>query len=209
MIETILFDLDGVLVDATEIHYNALNNALEEVAGFRISRSDHIEIYNGLPTKTKLNKLVDLERITHEQIEAIYGLKQKYTMQQIKSLLTYDREKVLMLKMLKEDGYQVGCVTNAIGQTAIEMLTRTGQLEYMDVFINNQDVIHCKPNPAPYLMAMSVLGVSPKKTLIVEDSEKGFMSATSANAHVMKVDGPHEVTYENIRKLIKGINETG
>ena len=42
MIKAILFDLDGVLVDACDWHYLALNRALDEVVGFTISREDHV-----------------------------------------------------------------------------------------------------------------------------------------------------------------------
>jgi beta-phosphoglucomutase len=53
MIKAILYDLDGVLVDTTEWHYDALNEALMEVAGFTIERNEHLNIFNGLPTKKK------------------------------------------------------------------------------------------------------------------------------------------------------------
>ena len=54
MIKAILYDLDGVLVDATEWHYESLNESLYEVAGFRLSRQEHLSSFNGLPTKKKL-----------------------------------------------------------------------------------------------------------------------------------------------------------
>ena len=56
MIKAVIFDLDGVLVDATEWHYEALNNALA-LFGFNIDRNMHFSEYNGLPTKEKLKRL--------------------------------------------------------------------------------------------------------------------------------------------------------
>ncbi len=50
MIKCILYDLDGVLVDATEWHYESLNYALKDVAGFIIKRDEHISTFNGIPT---------------------------------------------------------------------------------------------------------------------------------------------------------------
>ncbi len=55
-ITAVLFDLDGVLVDATEWHYEALNRALG-LFGYSISRHDHLSTYNGLPTRKKLEML--------------------------------------------------------------------------------------------------------------------------------------------------------
>ena len=57
MIEAILFDLDGVLVDACDWHYESLNSALISSGYNPISREDHIEKFNGLPTKVKLSML--------------------------------------------------------------------------------------------------------------------------------------------------------
>ena len=54
MIKAILYDLDGVLVDATEWHYESLNIALKEIAGFIIERSEHVSTFNGIPTKKKM-----------------------------------------------------------------------------------------------------------------------------------------------------------
>ena len=54
MIKAILYDLDGVLVDATEWHYESLNSALKEICGFIINRDEHISTFNGIPTMKKL-----------------------------------------------------------------------------------------------------------------------------------------------------------
>ena len=53
MIKAIIFDMDGVLIDAKEWHYEALNNALQ-LFGYKISREDHLATFDGLPTREKL-----------------------------------------------------------------------------------------------------------------------------------------------------------
>jgi beta-phosphoglucomutase len=55
-IKAIIFDMDGVLVEAKEWHYKALNRALE-LFGYQISRYDHLTTYDGLPTSKKLEML--------------------------------------------------------------------------------------------------------------------------------------------------------
>ena len=60
MIKAIIFDMDGVLIDAKEWHYEALNRALS-LFGLSISRYDHLTTYDGLPTKKKL-EMLSLER---------------------------------------------------------------------------------------------------------------------------------------------------
>ena len=79
MIKCVLFDLDGVLVDACEWHYEALNLALQEVAGIMIERSEHESTFNGLPTKTKLNILTDQGRLDASDHDAVWSKKQDST----------------------------------------------------------------------------------------------------------------------------------
>ncbi len=55
-IEAVVFDMDGVLIDAKDWHYHALNRALAHF-GYSISRGDHLSTYDGLPTRHKLEML--------------------------------------------------------------------------------------------------------------------------------------------------------
>ena len=59
-IKAVIFDMDGVLIDAKEWHYEALNRALGNY-GYCVSRSEHISIYDGLPTRSKLQLLTERE----------------------------------------------------------------------------------------------------------------------------------------------------
>ena len=69
MIKTIIFDLDGVLIESKEIHYKALNAALP--MNYRITYEEHLSTYDGLPTKKKLDMLTlekDLPLDLHMEI---------------------------------------------------------------------------------------------------------------------------------------------
>ena len=57
MIKVIIFDLDGVLVDTKQIHFEALNNALKKFKFKEISIDDHVKFFDGLPTNEKLKIL--------------------------------------------------------------------------------------------------------------------------------------------------------
>lgn len=78
MIKAIIFDMDGVLIDAKDWHYEALNRALR-LFGCEISRYDHLATFDGLPTKEKLN-LLSKERHLPEKLHSfINEMKQRYT----------------------------------------------------------------------------------------------------------------------------------
>lgn len=196
----ILFDLDGVLVDACEWHYNALNKALFALGHQEISRNDHISKYNGLPTKVKLKAL----GLGEEDIIAVEATKQRFTLWEIQQKCYPDVGKISMLIHLKKLGHKIGCVTNSIKETATLMLELTGQLPYMDVFITNEDVVEAKPSPEGYLVAINRAGFGDKleDVTIVEDSEKGIQAAMAANpGRIVKVASPSEVNFNLICRL--------
>lgn len=198
MIKAILFDLDGVLVDACDWHYHSLNDALEYYKGFKISYEDHINKYNGLTTKVKLSLL----KIPNDEKEKIWRMKQDRTLENIKLYGSIDKYKIRMLTKLKEEGYKLVCVTNSIRETATHMLESTGQLMLFDFIITNEDVENNKPHPDCYLLAIDKLGLNKEECLIVEDSPKGKLAAYASGAKVLEVVDTYDVTLNNIRRLL-------
>ena len=80
MIKTIIFDLDGVLVEAKKIHYDCLNNALfEEDPKFIIEWNEHLSLYDGLKTNQKLDLLHSNKGLPKESFSRVWEKKQKLT----------------------------------------------------------------------------------------------------------------------------------
>ena len=204
MIKAILYDLDGVLVDATEWHYDSFNDALREICGFEISRLEHIRTFNGLPTNKKLEILYGENRVKKKDFDAIWELKQKKTNEIIEKTATIDETKRRLHEGTKS--FKKICVTNSIRQTALLMLKNTGQLSFMEHVISNEDVNKPKPDPEGYVKSMLHLKLDPSECLVVEDSEKGIQAAKKSKAHVYEVKGYHDVTLENVLKTINRFN---
>ena len=210
MIKCVLFDLDGVLVDACEWHYEALNLALQEISNIEISRDEHVTTFNGLPTKTKLNILTEQGRLSEADHDEIWNRKQDVTEEVIRKNCLQnegiDNTKVKLFQGLKESGIRTGCVTNSIRRTATLMLESTGQLdEGLEILITNEDVKNPKPDPEGYTKAISHFGFDPEEVLIVEDSDKGFQAASESGAHVMRVVNATEVTFEKVKSYIESL----
>ena len=204
-IKSILFDLDGVLVDACHWHYEALNRSLSAVAGIEIEYEDHIKSFNGLPTKVKLEILKERGTISDYQIDQIWSLKQKNTIDVINDNANLDAEKILIHENLKYLNIPRVCVTNSIRETATLMLEKTGQFESISLLITNEDVKNNKPHPEAYVTAMVKMGTLPEETLIVEDSEKGMQAALGTVSHILRVKNSEEVTWDRISKILEGI----
>lgn len=204
MLKLVIFDMDGVLVDACEWHKEALNEALFEISGYKISQEDHIKYYNGLPTKVKLSRMVELGHISVDQIESVYITKQEKTKDIIQDLGSLDLSKVELINWLREKDIHVACFTNSIRDTAHMMLDKAGIVDSLELLVTNQDVEYPKPHPEGYNKVLEHFGASPEETIIVEDSPKGIQAALATGCHVMQVDNATQV---NLIKLEEFINE--
>lgn len=192
-IKLVIFDMDGVLVDACEWHRIALNEALKESCGYQISLEDHYREYNGIPTKIKLQKLADSGIISKSLFKQIESLKQDKTIEAIEKFAIIRQEKVELMKFLKQKNIKIACYTNSIKKTAEMMLNKTGILDYFDLLISNQDVAEPKPNPEGYLKIIDFFNIKKEECLIVEDSPSGLNAANLSGANVLKVDTVDDV----------------
>lgn len=197
----VLFDLDGVLVDACDWHYLALNRALESIGINPISRKEHVSTYNGLPTSVKLEML----GLKEQECILVWKLKQDYTLEIIRENARYQPEKIDLFVYLKQKGIKIACVTNSIRETTVQMLKNTGQIEYFDLIVTNEDVIKNKPNPDCYNFAIDKIKADPNQCLIVEDSPKGIQAAKTSivpDSNIWIVENSKDVTLENYRRFI-------
>jgi HAD superfamily hydrolase (TIGR01509 family) len=200
-IKLIIFDLDGVLVEAKQIHYDALNKALGEK--YTISWDEHLSIYDGLKTNQKLEMLTERKGLSKESHKQVWNDKQKYTLEALQQLLP-NLTLQSVFNALVEDGYKIAVCSNSIRKTVLTVLSKLGIIEFIDLIISNEDVKNSKPHPEMYWKAMSIVGMLPEETLIVEDSPYGLLAANRSRAYIMRVGSPKEVTYTNIYKhLIK------
>ena len=202
MIKLIIFDLDGVLVEAKNIHYDALNRALGEE--FAISWEDHLSIYDGLKTNQKLEMLTERKNLSVKLHEKIWNDKQKYTLKMLKELKP-DKNLINVFEYLNQKGYKVAVCSNSIRKTVLTVLSKLGIMEYMDFIISNEDVKNSKPHPEMYWKAISVMRCLPEETLIVEDSPYGLLAASRTHSHILRVKNPSEVTVDNINNKLKNI----
>lgn len=201
MIKAILFDLDGVLVDATEWHYSALNNALQ-LFGFSISRYQHLADYNGLPTRKKLEMLT-LERGLPPYLHGMINrLKQVYTRDEILRHCSPVFEIEYMLSRLAREGYRMSVCSNSIRDSIDRMLDRSGIAHHFEFVLSNEDVTTAKPNPEIYLKAMDAMKLVPDEVIIVEDAPHGIEAARASGAHVCEVTGFRDVDYFRVTQAI-------
>lgn len=205
MIKAVIFDLDGVLIDARDWHYAALNRALG-LFGLEIPRDDHIVSYDGLPTKKKLEMLSmdrGLPRTLHGFIN---HMKQVYTMELIYAQCRPQFYHQYALSRLQKSGMRMAVCSNSIRETLDLMIARADLGRFFEFTLSNQDVKAPKPHPEIYTNAIQRLGLEPDECLIVEDNANGVKAATAAGAHILQV---HSVTEVNESKIFGRLGELG
>jgi HAD superfamily hydrolase (TIGR01509 family) len=203
-IKSILFDMDGVLVEAKDWHYEALNKALT-LFGYEITRTEHLSSYDGLPTKTKLNRLSIEKGLPEELHSFINEMKQQYTAEFIQNQCRPRFNCEFALSKLKNEGYRLACCSNSIRATIEMMMDYSKLTGYLEFIISNQDVKNPKPSPEIYNKAMAKMGLQPNECLICEDNENGIKAALSSGGHLLTICDVSDVNYDDIKKRINEI----
>jgi HAD superfamily hydrolase (TIGR01509 family) len=203
MEKLIIFDLDGVLIDSREIHFDALNNALSYIDNrYVINKDEHLSTYDGLPTTQKLKMLTERKGLPINFYDTVWKLKQEETVK-IFNLLEKDEELISYFLQLKKLNYKIAVASNSIRNTIKIVLLRLGLLEFIDYYVSNEDVLRNKPYPEMYWKCMSALNALPKNTIIFEDSHIGRQGALDSGAYLIPLENRSDLNQLKINNAIQ------
>lgn len=200
-IKALLFDMDGVLIDAKDWHYEALNKALG-LFGMEINRFDHLSAFDGLPTKVKLKKLSSRFYLPESLHQFINEMKQNYTVELIHQYCHPMFHHEYALSKLHQNGYKIAVCSNSIRKTIELMMEKSELMSYIDMIVSNEDVVKPKPDPEMYMTAIRKFGLKPYECIVVEDNPNGIQAGKASGAHVLEVATVYDVTYDNIIRFI-------
>ncbi|MFZ5830263.1 MAG: HAD family hydrolase [Planctomycetota bacterium] len=203
-IRAVIFDMDGVLIDAKEWHFRALNRALA-LFGYGIGHAEHISTFDGLPTRVKLDRLSEMRGLPRSLHEFVNEMKQAYTAELVwlKCRPTFAHQ--YALSRLKAEGYRLAVASNSIRMSVDLMMARAGLAEFLEFTLSNEDVSRPKPDPEIYRTAIGRLNLEPEQCLIVEDNPNGIAAARGSGSHVMVVRDPGDVTFESLQQALAQI----
>jgi beta-phosphoglucomutase len=115
--------MDGVLIEAKDWHFEALNRALD-LFGMAISRVDHETTFDGLPTSRKL-EILSIERGLPRELHSFLNeMKQRYTTEMVHTLCKPRFAQERALSALKAQGYKMAVCSNSIRSTVQLMMVR-------------------------------------------------------------------------------------
>tara|TARA_B100000989_G_scaffold268252_1_gene222833 strand:+ start:1234 stop:2613 length:1380 start_codon:yes stop_codon:yes gene_type:complete len=203
MIDTIIFDLDGVLINSKDIHFKALNKSLNDNnINYEISIDDHLKRFDGLPTLKKLEILNKEKKVPKFLNKKIQNRKNEITRILFKKEIKYNDRIFALFKKLSKN-YKLGIATNAIQETLEIAIRKLKIKKYISYSLSTKNILNPKPHPEMYLKSIVNLNSKPSTTLILEDSHNGRIAAKEAGARLMPIKSLEDVSYKNILNFLK------
>lgn len=182
----IIFDVDGVLIDATEWHFDSLNLALAQV-GVNIRHEVHTRELLGLPTASKLRWLVERGSLPPGTEALVLESKRRHFSNIVRQRCRPVEQRIQLLSSLRSSNYRLAAVSNAVRASVIEMFELAGLTRYFDVLLCGDDVSLPKPDPEMYNLVLRQLQTNRENARAVEDGCLGIRAAKSAGIPVVKL----------------------
>ncbi len=174
-IQALIFDLDGVITDTAEYHFQAWKKMADE-EGYPFSREDN-EALRGVSRRESLNRLLKGRLIPEEKALELMDRKQRYYVELLESITPNDLLPgvINFLDEAKAAGLKVGL--GSASRNARTVLTKLGVLERFDALGDGYSVVNTKPAPDLFLWTAGRLNVYPPNTIVFEDAEAGIEAA--------------------------------
>lgn len=176
--DAVLFDMDGVLIDAAPIHRRAFATAVKVAADRSLEEVDPTTL-EGRPTKVKLEML----GITGSVAAQVFAHKQMIT-HAAAAAYPRDEARVDYLSAVRRAGLKTSIVTNSIGETATAFIRAAGFQGAYIIAADHPDRPRPKPAPDLYRLAARTCDVHPSRCLVFEDSPVGIEAARAAGCVV-------------------------
>ena len=199
MIKGFIFDLDGVITDTAELHYDAWKKLADEM-GWEfdrelneklrgISRMDSIKAimdHNGVSLDE--NTIVELATKKNDiYVNSLDGMTQEDYLPGARELLTH----------LRSEGFSVAL--GSASKNANKVLQQLKATHYFDVIGDGNSVSKSKPAPDIFLFASEKLGLRPENCIVFEDAEKGIDAAKAGNFLSVGIGPEERVGHADIR----------
>lgn len=187
-IHTILFDLDGTLIDSSDGVVDAVNHALTGV-GESPRLPDEIKPWIGYSLRVMFPHF---SAAPYERLRHLFLEKADLEVAESANLLNGVSSTLLELH---DAGYQMGVVSTKRLLHIEQIISRFGWNHFFQVRVGGDDVTHVKPDPEPFLLAMKRLGVSSDDCVIVGDTENDILPAKQLGIYAVAVKSVYDTTH--------------
>lgn len=183
MINAVLFDLDGLLLDSEIVAFKVY----EEVGrrfGFEITLPDFMQNICGQPLRRNIAYVTERFQLPWSLEDAVQEVLriEKCILDKGVDVMPGAKE---LLAFLKENNYKTCVASSSARERSMRLLEQHDLVEYFDDFVFGPEVERGKPNPDIFLKAAEKVDVAPKNCLVLEDSQAGIQAAYSAGMRVI------------------------
>jgi len=215
---TILFDLDGTLVDTAPDLVLAHNHVMKKF-GFPTKTKNEIKALVGMGAQSMMGRTLwnhaksELKKVNESKIKDLmakefvkyYGnniLIESKLIKGVESFLTWCKEKNISM----------GVCTNKQEHLAIDLLKKIGINDYFEYVAGSNTFNYCKPDPRHLTSVIEIMGGHLKKTIMIGDSEVDAKSAQDAFLpFILLEDGytnikASQMKYDHLIKDFKNLN---
>ncbi|RKO73357.1 HAD family phosphatase [Sphingobacterium puteale] len=185
-LQAVLFDLDGTLIDSEYFYFKNWAPILKQEFDLEITYDDWIRDFAGHTLAHNVKRLVEdygydtTEEHMWKRTRAAYA---DSNMSDIE-LMPFARD---ILVYLKENNIRIGLVTSSYRSTVDTVLGKHELLDYFEFFVTRECVEFPKPNPEPYRLALTKLGLTGYSCVAIEDTITGSRSALDAGLQLIAV----------------------
>lgn len=178
MLEAIIFDMDGVIIDSEPIHFEVDKSTLK-YCNINVSNQDLNE-YVGMTNPEMWARLKENYKIKHSVEELI-----QLQMDMKLNILENRDEKpisgvVNLLKSLKDNNIKIALASSSPKLFIMAVLKKFNIEDYFLKILSGEEVKKGKPEPDIYIEASKMLNVNPENCLVIEDSRNGVKAAKCA-----------------------------
>lgn len=190
MIETVIFDLDGVIIDSEPIHFSIEKNLFREL-GVGITDEDH---YNFVGTSSinmwqKIKTIAPIEYSVDELINITEELYLKH-IDEDNNMEPICGVKKLIIELYNNE-LQLIIASSSSRKIIDTVLNRFNLTSYFSFLVSGADLAHSKPDPEIFHVASKLSRTDPEKCLVIEDSENGVRAAKAAEMNCVAFRNPN------------------
>ena len=194
--QTILFDLDGTLIDSVDLIVDSYHHAYQ-MHGLPAQSREEILIGIGTPLRSVFGRMTD----DPVRIDAWITTYREYNLTHHDARVHPYDGTVAMVQRIKASGHRLGLVTSKNRAGALRGLAMVGLADVMEVIVGADDVVNPKPHPEPVERALTVLDMPAETCIYVGDSHHDIHSGRSAGTWTAGVTwGPFDRAHLEMAK---------